>query len=244
MANGTCIDVVPVGESSYVARPYGLDDVFKGALSNENTLYMGIPFMAWMKCRNVSLDDISGDVTDLQSARLFPMTDSIEELGILLRWMTSEPELNEGRELWLKLSKLSADEISAQANLQRLYAQRETFRKKNWEALQRNYSKSVFYQLDLEDAACEMVKMEIDMPQPLSADDPHLLQMHNHMLRSRMMHLKQKDAHLSEGEKAFQWLREGLRGEVCTTGKEPKLNIYADQIVWGRSPVQIGRAHG
>ncbi len=33
--SGVCIDVVPFGESGYVARPYGFNDTFKGALARK-----------------------------------------------------------------------------------------------------------------------------------------------------------------------------------------------------------------
>ena len=39
--DGICIDIVPMGETGFVARPYGLDDVFKGAISNDSTTYLG-----------------------------------------------------------------------------------------------------------------------------------------------------------------------------------------------------------
>lgn len=57
------------------------------------------------------------------------MVNSVEELGLVLRWMLSEPELEEGKNIWLRSERFSADEISAGANLKRLYAQREEFRK-------------------------------------------------------------------------------------------------------------------
>ena len=239
-----CIDVVPMGEKAFVARPYGLDDVFKGALSDEATTLMGNPFIEWMKLRNFSLNDIEGRQDDLQAASIFPLTESVEELGLLLRWMTTEPELIAGRELWLKSTKLSADEISAKANLVRLYKQREAFRKQNWQALSRNYERSIFYQLDLEDAANEFVKLDLEMPCELSEQDPHLLQMHNRMLRARIMQLKGEEQHHDESAQAFKWLREGLKNQVCSLKNTPRLNVYPDQIVWGRSPVRIDLAGG
>ena len=154
-------------EQAYVARPYGLDDVFKGALTDEATLWMDQPFAEWMQQRNLTLNDINGRQDDLQAASIFPVTESIDDLGILIRWMTTEPTLVEGRELWLKSIKLSADEISAKANLIRLYKQREDFRKQNWQAISRNYERSIFYQLDLEDAATSRKGL---LPQELSCN--------------------------------------------------------------------------
>ena len=132
LPDGVCIDIVPMGDAAFVARPYGLDDVFKGDLSNDSTTYLGNSFTQWMKEREIGLEDIKGRTDDLQAAPVFPVTTSIEELGILIRWMTAEPQLKQGKELWLRAEKLSADEISAQANLERLYAQRSAFRRDNW----------------------------------------------------------------------------------------------------------------
>ena len=244
LTDGMCIDVVPVGDISFVARPYGMDDVFKGNLSTVTTTYMNIPFIEWMDKRGITLNDISGDKQDLQGACLFPVTDSTDELGLLIRWMTSEPELIEGKELWLKLPRLTADQISAKANLKRLYKQREDYRRENWKALSANYEKSIFYQLDLEDAAKEMCSLKMELPDVLPETESHHLQMHNNMLRARMMQLNKDGDASSEEEKAFSWLRKGLLNEVCTNHVQPRLSVYADQIVWARSPVRIDVAGG
>ena len=39
-----CIDVVPFGESGYVARPYGFNDTFKGALAKEEEMRPGVMY--------------------------------------------------------------------------------------------------------------------------------------------------------------------------------------------------------
>ncbi len=241
--NHVCIDIIPFEEKNYIVRPYGMDDVFKGNLNDELTLYMAMPFRRWMEERGISLDDIDGQHDDLQSASLFPMTDSIDELGIILRWMISEPTLQIGKDLWLTLPKLSADEISAKANLKRLYKQREQFRKLNWVSLCDNYERSVFYQLDLDNVATEFVNLELPLPQVLHRNDQHMLKMHNHMLRARILKARDGDG-FDEENNAFQWLRDGLKKELCQLRSLPKLNIYPDQIVWGRSPVRIDLAGG
>ena len=244
LPDGICLDVVPMGDKGFVARPYGLDDVFKGDIYAPHTSFTGIPFEEWMSRRNITRDDIPGCTDDLQAASIFPLTESVDDLGVLLRWMTSEPELVEGRMLWLNAQKISADEISASANLQRLYTQRAAFRRNNWKALSANYEKSVFYQLDLEDAAHEFVKQGLDTPRVLPEDASQMLQMHNRMFRARIMELEGKPEAKEEGNAAFDLLRNGLLGEVCKQKCQPKLNVYSDQIVWGRSPVRIDVAGG
>lgn len=244
LPDGICIDIVPMGANDYVARPYGLEDVFKGALTKETTAYLGIPFSKWMEEREITWGDIKGRTDDLQAAPIFPIATSIEELGLLVRWMVSEPKLEEGREHWLKAEKLSADEISAHANLKRLYAQRSEYRRNNWKGLATNFEKSVFYQLDLHDAANEFVRLNLDTPDILKEEVAPMVHIHNRMLRARIMKLRGDDEYREEGQTAFRLLRDGLLGAVAERKNDPRLNVYSDQIVWGRSPVRIDVAGG
>lgn len=244
LLDGVCIDIIPIGDNDFVARPYGLDDVFKGALDKSTTTYLNIPFTHWMEEREIIWEDIKGRTDDLQSASIFPKVTSVEDLGILVRWMTSEPQLEEGKKLWLKAEKLSADEISAGANLKRLYEQRNAFRKENWKGLAANYEKSVFYQLDLLDAANEFVRFNLDTPDILQEDAAPMLRIHNRMLRARIMKLREDKDCAKEEQAAFQLLRDGLLGVMNERKSHPILNVYSDQIVWGRSPVRIDVAGG
>lgn len=244
LPDGVCIDIVPMDETGFAARPYGLDDVFKGTLSNESTTYLGIPFPQWLKERGILWEDIKGRTDDLQAASIFPITTSIEELGILVRWMTSEPQLEVGKKLWLEAEKLSADDISAHANLERLYAQRSAYRRNNWKGLAANYEKSVFYQLDLQDAANEFVHLDLETPQILRDDAAPMVRIHNRMLRARIMKLRNDSGYKDEEQAAFRFLRDGLLGSVSERKNYPKLDVYSDQIVWGRSPVRIDVAGG
>ena len=244
LPDGVCIDIIPTGENDFVARPYGLDDVFKGALDKSTTTYLNIPFTHWMEERGIIWEDIKGRTDDLQSASIFPKVTSVEDLGILVRWMTSDPQLEEGKKLWLKAEKVSADEISAGANLKRLYEQRNAFRKENWKGLAANYEKSVFYQLDLLDAANEFVRFNLDTPDILQEDAAPMLRIHNRMLRARIMKLREDKDCAKEEQAAFQLLRDGLLGVMNERKSHPILNVYSDQIVWGRSPVRIDVAGG
>ena len=244
LPDGVCIDIIPIGDNDFVARPYGLDDVFKGALDKSTTTYLNIPFTRWMEERGITWEDIKGRTDDLQSASIFPKVTSVEDLGILVRWMTSEPQLEEGKKCWLKSEKVSADEISAGANLKRLYEQRNAFRKENWKGLAANYEKSVFYQLDLLDAANEFVRFNLDTPDVLQEDAAPMLRIHNRMLRARIMKLREDKDCAKEEQAAFQLLRDGLLGVMNERKSHPTLNVYSDQIVWSRSPVRIDVAGG
>ncbi len=240
--SGVCIDVVPYGEADYVARPYGFHDAFKGALADEATLYQGLPFAEWCAKRGIAVDDIEKG-HDLQAARIFPVCTSVDDLGKVMRWMVSEPELEEGRALWMQSQKLSADEISSYANLHRLTAQRNAFRIKNWPALASNYELSVFYQLNLEDAAHAFAANDLALPKPLPEEAPLMTRISDNMFRSRVQQLKGLAYHEYE-EAAFSLMRDGLTAPALAERQQPHLSVYSDQIVWGRSPVRIDLAGG
>ena len=133
---------------------------------------------------------------------------------------------------------LNSNEVAERADLRRLFAQRQTFRKQNWHALAKNWRHSVFYQLDLADAAEAFQKYQIPLPEALPEEAPLMTRIHNAMFRG-------------ESDKAFALLRQGLTqrdGSFVTSSndvtKEPSLCVSSDQIVWGRSPVRIDIAGG
>ena len=237
-----CIDAVPMGDDAFAARPYGFHDAFRGDLSDVSTHYLGRPFTEWLDERSLSLADVE-PTHDLQAARLFPVTSSVEELGLVMRWMVSEPALAAGKEVWMRSRKLSADEISATANLRRLTAQREAFRVSNWGILAKNYEHSVFYQLNLEDAARQYACHQLPLPQPLPETMPMMTRISDQMFRARVMQL-QGQPYQEYESRAFGLMREGLTEAALACKQQPRLDVYADQIVWGRSPVRIDLAGG
>ncbi len=239
---GVCVDVVPYREKEYIARPYGFNDAFKGKVTAEETFFMGRPVTEWLTERGI--DAAAVECTDdLQAARLFPVCPTVEELGKVLRWMIGDAEYREGKEIWMNSERLSADEISAYANLKRLYEQRAAFRKTDWSKLAVNYEKSVFYQLNLKDAAKEFAENRLELPDPLPDSAPVMTRIHDHMFRACVLEMKGKDAK-SEENKAFGLLREGLTASILGQKQSPRLAVYSDQIVWGRSPVRIDLAGG
>lgn len=239
LPSGVCIDVVPVGEQDWAARPYGFNDPFKGASDDEKTLFMGCSVIQWGKDRGVTFEPFD----DLQNAPLFPVCKNVDELGLVIRWMVSEPGLENGRKIWETSRKMSANELSDCANLDRLFAQREKFRYANWPMLAANHKKSVFYQLDLADAAREFAGGNLALPEALSSEVPLMKRIHNRMFRARVLQLEGKP-YEEEQQDAFSLLREGLIGSVSREKQSPFLNVYRDQIVWGRSPVRIDLAGG
>ena len=245
LPDGVCVDIVPVGEQAWAVRPYGMNDAFRGDLSNEETSFMERPFATWLADRNLTLAETNIAITtDIQAVAIFPVVDSLEELGVVLRWMINEPQLSGGKEIWLNANRLSADELSSQANLTRLYKQREAFCRDNWQMLAKNYEKSVFYQLDLADAADEFFRLGLEIPSVLPEDTSVMNRIHNHSLRARILKLEGKSYAKDEEAAAFDLLREGLLQEISNKKSRPLLSVYNDQIVWARSPVRIDLAGG
>lgn len=242
LSAGVCVDVVPMGEKDYVARCYGFNDAFKGKLDSDDTLFMGEPVTKWLAERGLAVESIEHN-EDLQAARIFPVCSSVSDLGKIFRWMISDSSYEEGKELWLKARRISADEISAYANLRRLTQQRNDYRAKNWPLLAKNHEKSVFYQLNLQHAAEEFAANRLPMPEPLSDNVPLMTRINDHMFRSQLLQLQGLNG-AEEGEKAFALLREGLTSTVLKDKQNPHLNVYSDQIVWARSPVRIDLAGG
>jgi hypothetical protein len=157
--------------------------------------------------------------------------------------MVSEPALQQGKEIWQRCRKLSADDISAYSNLYRLAEQREAFRIKNWPALAHNYERSVFYQLNLENAAGEFARYDLSLPEPLSESAPLMTRISDNMFRARVQQLKGLAYREYENE-AFRLMRDGLTASALAKRQQPHLSVYSDQIVWGRSPVRIDLAGG
>lgn len=247
LAEGQCVDVVPVGTDSWAVRPYGFNDKFRGDLADVE--YLGRPFAEWAAERGVDIDAIEGR-HDLQAARIFPVVDNTDDMGIVLRWMLGESTLAEGKAIWEKAQRMSADEISAEANLRRLVEQRTKFRLKNLPMIAKNWQHSVFYQSDLLTVAREYGKHNVPLPDALPEQAPLLTRTCDAMFRSEAERLRiGGDAQSAERAKkfeseAFGLLREGLTTEALRVKQRPQLSVYADQIVWGRSPVRIDIAGG
>jgi len=241
LRKGQCVDIVPIGDRQWAVRPYGFNDKFRGQLCDNQTEFIGQPFVDWAKQRHLSGFDT--DTTDIQSAPIFPVVDKVSDMGLVLRWMLNEPSLQGGRMIWEDSQKLSADELSEKANLRRLTCQRHENRMKNWPFLASNYAHSVFYQVDLDEAAHDFANGHIAEPHPLPESEPLLTRIHDAMFRSELERLKGKPSN-KNAEKAFSLLQEGLIEQVLEQKQNPRMTVFSDQIVWGRSPVRIDIAGG
>lgn len=178
-----------------------------------------------------------------QQKKLFPIAHNTIEAGILLRYMLAQDNSKEAKNSFESAQKVSAEQITEVANLNRLTAQRRQFRALNWPMLANNHVHSVFYQLDLEDAASEFASNHIPLPAPLPARSDLMHRIHDAMFRAEVEHLEGK-SDCCQANKAFSLLREGLTQEAVNHKQLPRLAVQIDQIVWGRSPVRIDLAGG
>ncbi|MRX64559.1 bifunctional fucokinase/fucose-1-phosphate guanylyltransferase [Maribacter luteus] len=243
LSTGVCLDIVPIDGDSYCIRPYGFFDAFRGPLNVDSTVWMGESFANWLLHRGVAFPDLDfPEDTDLQAAAIFPVLKLNGSFGELLTWMINPSKNKELLSLWLSCERLSANDISKRASLSRLYDQRELFRNKNIVQLHSNYTKSVFYQSDLNYIAQHVAQNKIDLKPNLSFDNT-FQQMQEFMFQAKIKKYLNQDNTIEE-QKAFDLLGDIIVDSLGYEQPEPQLNIFHDQIVWGRSPVRIDIAGG
>ena len=243
LSSGLCIDVVPYGERGFVLRPYGYYDAFRGAFDDEATTYIGKPWKEWAEARGLKAEDfVCKD--DIQSAKLFPVFEDIEEMGKWFVWMTSNEPNQELSEDWKALTRLSAEDISIGANLPRLFEQRRLLLNGNLIKLANNWQKSVFYQVNLKDLAEKYAEAHLALPFPLPESAPLMPRIHDAMFRAEKLYIENDNHAETMEQRAFELLSQGLTEGIMNHKCMPKLDVCEDQIVWGRSPVRIDIAGG
>lgn len=173
-----------------------------------------------------------------QQRRRFPVVDSPEAMEKTVKAMLDGKVYDES-----ECVCVSAEEISDRASLRRLVAQRRGYRRHDLEALAANHAHSVFYQLDLHDAARRFAESSIELPEPLGAGDPLLKRMTDSMFRAEVSRLR-GEPFADYSDEAFSLLRSGLTSTVLGSKELPRRAVCSDQIVWSRSPVRIDLAGG
>ena len=165
LAKEICIDIVPIDDHKWAVRPYGFSE----------------PHPAWLLER-LGCKDVSNPQ---QEACIYPIVDDVKKMEDVLAWMINGDNL-QGKDIWEESRKLTAEEISAYANLRRLTAQREAFRTANWPQLANNWEKSIFYQLNLKDAAEQFKLHNIPAPAPLPDTASRMTRISDAMFRAQL----------------------------------------------------------
>lgn len=242
LPSGICLDVVPVDEDKFCLRPYGMDDAFSGQAAVAG--WMGASLSQWLADRNLTFD-ASGlnPQEDIQNTPLFPVVDGKTLNQELVNWMLAhEPASETMAAEWLHSERLSANQISARANLSRLFTMRDKFAWKTIPKLAENHKRSVFYQTDLKALAIGFAEGKAPLPPLPDSEEPPLTRARDLMLRAEVDRIKGEKADANE-ILAYKVLQDAIRA----TGQNqelPNLSIFPDQIVWGRSPARLDMAGG
>jgi len=240
MPAGICLDLIPIDETKWCIRPYGFDDTFTGAVGDKTTTWLGKKVKDHGYINQLLQKHLLDEETDIQFAQIFPVVDSLSsDTGdIILSLLNGNAPENQH----LSLARLSAAEIQEKVNFDRLTTQRESFRCENLKAISKNYKNSIFYQLDLNDAARHFASAHLDLPPVLPPDAPLFTKMHDQMFRAKVLGLQDSAKHYESN--AFSLLAESIVSETKAVKVHPELNVMSDQIVWGRSPIRLDLAGG
>ena len=237
-----CLDIIPVS-NRYCIRTYCMSDSFAGILNDKQTKWLDTPFTGWLKKRGLSFlkSSLQKD-SDIQKAKLFPVVPFHVDTEELVSWMLYGEDNKMAKNIWLSSERLSAEDISAEANLSCLVKQRKQFRYNNLNLLAVNYRKSVFYQANLKHIAKEFVNGNIELPPELPDSEAATIRFRDQMFRSEVLKARTGDG-VREEKRAFSILRKSIVNSIVYDSV-PKLNVFSDQIVWGRSPARLDLAGG
>ena len=245
---GVCLDFVPVGERDWGIRVYDIDDAFSGPVAHRQTLWQGRPVVDWLIARGLDWGSAGIDPQmDIQRAPLFPLLsrDAVSAGFLSWLWARSPAPNPPCTDLWRQSPRLSAHDLSEQANLPRLQDQRTRNRALALPLMHRHGRQSVFFRLDLEATAALVAAQDRSLP----AAEP------NQNALNPLAHAQELMFHAARGRRrgasdwaalesaAFQSLRAGIV-DADHLRVSPRACVLEDQIVWGRSPVRLDLAGG
>ncbi|KAF8299549.1 putative fucose kinase [Trypanosoma cruzi] len=200
-----CIDVVPVrGEGGgdkkgWVARPYGFNDAFRGYITGESTEFLGMPIECWLRKHDLRLEALTNgnnaNMLDIQCAALFPWCATVEDLGLLIRWMIDPTscdlkpsDVKRAKGLWEMGVRYSANELNDVADITALLDSRESFQREILPIMAAHAHRSPFYQMDLNHTAQKYAAARLPLPGKLPAEGtPILHRIHHHMFCARVL---------------------------------------------------------
>ena len=238
LPSGFCLDLPPVGEDERCLRAYGMDDSFSGKVGDDTTRWFGRSVTEWFARRSLTLEQAGiTSNTDIQQARLFPVTAREQVDPDFLRWLfVSEPSASQNAQwsqFYLDAARLSAQEIGAQMDVRRVFEERQHFEQQAiLEGIDGRES-GAFFRRNLDAAAAQFQRAELTLPTAWNARFTPLDQMHALMFEARVKQLNgQADWKKSETS-AFSALREAILDEAQMTPVVPRRDVLEDQIVWG-----------
>jgi len=233
-----CLDLVPMGKDRYCIRSYGFEDRFRGSMQ-EGEHWMNQALVQWMEERNIAPGE-AGCKPDISiyDLPLFPVMTTKEIPGVLD--LLLNPDVDSA--LWMRAERLSARELSEQADASAIYKQRQALKELSLPKLAANHHKSIFYYLDLEHTSIDYRESGLELPSELSTGEPVIKRINDAMFRARV-YGNRVQAQGFEKE-AFGILRQEMISTLHSDPVSPVRNLLDDQILWGRSPVRLDLAGG
>ncbi len=245
---GMCLDVVPVGQQDLALRVYGINDAFSGAVGSPSTLWCGMPVTEWLGRRGLSLEAAGIDpACDVQEAPLFACVGPEEMSEPFVQWLCSGQVPEAGNEddfrtRWLR-RRLSADALSEQVNLRRVYGQRRRLLQRVLPRLAENSERSLFHCLDLRQCARLYADGGNELP-GFAPSTQVLKKMRQSMFCAAVLRHRNDNRWHEAEEKGFSAMRESIISALPRNRVSPKLAVLSDQLVWARSPVRFDFAGG
>lgn len=238
---GICLDFTAVNENETVVRVYGFDDKFKGAVDDSATLWMGQSAGNWFRDRGLALP-AGGDI---QQTPIFPVCQNDQLDQEMMQWLIHGGELPAVRERFMRLEKISAEEIASRADLPRMQQiRRARLISASLPALARHAHRSVFYQVDLNTVADLYAEHpEINLPEVPDPDHNLFSYIHHQMFLSRLSVLRGQGPGKG-AQQAFAALRNAIIDPYRGRMPVPRNTLMSDQVIWARSPVRLDLAGG
>lgn len=257
LPSGLCLDVCPMRGGGHALRVYGYHDSFRGPLDDDSSLWCGQPARTWYEQREILPADAGlAANADLYEAALFPVVDVTSLDDGFLRWLiggdgnTCSPEAAASyRSTYLAGPRVSCADLLDSTDLPKLFAQRHALRAASLQALARHWRRSVFCQIDLQDAAGEFAASGLPLPGEEEApgeDADPLARTHERLFRAQVLRCRGGDpsAVADLEEQAFAALRQSFVAKAADTPQSPVNTSLDDQIVWARSPIRLDLAGG
>jgi galactokinase/mevalonate kinase-like predicted kinase len=248
LPSNICLDMPPLRDGGRALRLYGMDDSFRGKLSDQNTVWLGVPLVSWLAARGLCFEDAGLDPgADMLDAAVFPVLDDVSEVPVLIAWMLDAAGNDVARARWLGLPRVSAADLLARVDAGALVAEQRARMHAILPVLARRYSDNMFFRLDLMHFGKCWVDAGLspDLLPSMSPAMPALQRMHGQMLQAQVEMLCGNGERAREAElRAFGTLREDILQPVWERKVYPACQLLEDQIVWGRSPVRLDLAGG
>lgn len=246
---GACLDFSSVGANALCIRFYGFDDLFRGRIGDDGTLFLGTPAREWFAKRGIGWKDADiAPETDIFDARLFPVVapDRIAECFVAWLFEADPSERVEFKRLWLSLPRLSGRELLSRTDVVKAGRDRAGRMAKAVASQTGAAWLESCAEYDLAAAADLFVAREWPLPAEKAerADAPDIALIHDRMFRNAVAGLR-NDAGAGKYEvEAFDLLRKLIVDQMALDSVEPGRNLLEDQVVWGRAPVRLDLAGG